>query len=109
MNRAQNLQKNAADAEKRLWQALRNRKLANARFHRRHTLGRFVVDFVCLDHRLVVELEGGQHAGSAEDRSRDAWLSGKGYHVLRFWNNEVLTSEQEVITRIKESLKSLGT
>lgn len=78
------------DAEIRLWQALRGNSLS-VKFRRQAPIGPFFADFVCLEKRLIVEVDGGQHAENVRDQERDAWLNQEGYRVLRFWNNEVLT------------------
>ena len=100
------LRRDATDAERRLWQALRSRQVGDAKFRRQRPVGPYIVDFVCLEHRLVVELDGGQHARNGEsDRRRDAWLARQGYRMLRFWNNDVLDNTEGVLTRIAEALK----
>jgi very-short-patch-repair endonuclease len=90
------------DAERRLWSALRGRRLQNYKFRRQHPPGPFVVDFACIEHRVAIEADGGQHAGNAADARRTAWLEQQGWRVLRFWNNDVLTNVdgvQEAILR----------
>jgi very-short-patch-repair endonuclease len=87
---ARRLRANQTDVEKRLWSRLRNRGLMGLKFRRQVPLGDFVADFVCADHALVIELDGGQHASSeAEDDRRTAWLESRGWRTVRFWNNEV--------------------
>jgi very-short-patch-repair endonuclease len=83
------LRRDATEAEKRVWQILRNRQLAGMKFRRQATLGRYVVDFLCVEARLVIELDGGQH-DPATDAPRTRWLEANGYRVMRFWNNEVI-------------------
>jgi very-short-patch-repair endonuclease len=94
------------DAERALWARLQNRQLG-VKFRRQAPLGPYIVDFVCLRKRLVVEVDGGQH-GEELDRRRDAartaWLEGEGYRVLRVWNNEVLGNMEGVLTCIMEAL-----
>ena len=85
------------DAERRLWQHLRKRQQGGYRFRRQHPLGRYVLDFVCLEARLVIEVDGGQHGERVEDdRLRTEWLVARGFRVVRFWNNEVLNNLEEV-------------
>ena len=84
------LRSNMTDAERRLWYWLRAHRFAGHKFKRQVPLGRYVVDFACLNRSLVIEVDGGQHADSARDRQRDAWLRARGFEVLRFWNNDVL-------------------
>jgi very-short-patch-repair endonuclease len=86
--------------ERRLWKLLRDRRLANLKFRRQFTIGRYIVDFVCLRHRVIVEADGPQHEGSASDPARDAWLTGQGFRVLRFPNQQIENRRQEVIAAI---------
>ena len=101
---ARGLRRNMTDAEQKLWRHLRHRQLAGHRFRRQCPIGPYIVDFVCLERRLVVEVDGGQHAGSARDLRRDGWLGAQGFLVLRFWNNEVLEQIEGVCDMILESL-----
>lgn len=87
---ARALRANTTDAERRVWQILRKRRLAGHRFRRQCPLGPFVADFVCLDRGVVIEVDGGQHGDSPRDASRDAWLRRRGFQVLRFWNHDVM-------------------
>ncbi|MEW5942975.1 MAG: endonuclease domain-containing protein [Pseudomonadota bacterium] len=98
------LRKNSTDAERALWRHLQARRLAGHKFRRQQPIGRFVVDFVCLEHRLIIELDGGQHADSEADARRDKWLNEQGFQILRFWNNELLTNLEGVLTRIQAAL-----
>ena len=84
------LRRAETEAERRLWHRLRDRRLAGFKFVRQESIGRYVADFCCREARLIVEVDGGQHADSEYDRVRDAWLSGSGYRVLRFWNAEIM-------------------
>ncbi len=94
------------DAEKALWRILRGRQLAGFKFRRQTPMQRYVLDFVCFSHRLVVEVDGGQHANTVErDESRSWILAREGFRVLRFWNNDVLGNRSGVCARI---LKALG-
>lgn len=86
--------------ERRLWRLLRDRRLENLKFCRQFTIGRYIVDFICLRHRLIVEADGPQHEGSASDLARDAWLSEQGFRVLRFPNQQIENRGQEVIAAI---------
>jgi very-short-patch-repair endonuclease len=89
--RARQLRSNPTEAEKRLWSKLRPKQIGGHRFHRQVPVGRYIVDFVCFTRRLIIEVDGGQHGDRVEqDRARTAWLEGQNFHVLRFWNNEVL-------------------
>ena len=107
-NTARRLRRDHTTAEQQLWSRLRDRQLEGHKFRRQVPRGPFVVDFACLDSKLVVELDGGQHADpvhNEEDRKRSAWLQGEGYRVLRFWNNEVLENMDGVLATIVEALK----
>ena len=92
------------EAERRLWSRLRQEQLG-VKFRRQHPLGTFVLDFVCLDAKLVVEVDGSQHIDQqAYDDRRSAWLARQGYSVLRFWANQVLSETDAVVVRIIQSL-----
>lgn len=107
--RARFLRSNQTDAEKKLWRALRGKQLDGHRFRRQHPLGPFILDFVCLERKLVVELDGGQHGEdrhAARDVARDRFLLSRGYDVLRFWNTELYESLDSVVERIREALQS---
>jgi very-short-patch-repair endonuclease len=101
---ASRLRRDSTDVERRLWSALRNRQLEGAKFRRQATLGRYVVDFLCVESRLIVELDGGQHGGEV-DAVRTAWLEAAGYRVLRFWNHEVAEAFEGVMMTIAAALK----
>ena len=93
------------DAEQALWRSLRDRQVDGYRFRRQVPIGRYIVDFACLEKGLIVEVDGGQHAiNQDDDKTRDAWLEKEGYRVLRFWNNEVLGNREGVLVRISEAL-----
>ena len=82
--RARSLRRDSTDAEHAMWRILRNRQLAGFKFRRQQPLGRFIVDFVCFSHRLIIEIDGSQHADNAADAQRTAWLEREGFRVLRF-------------------------
>ncbi len=104
--RARNLRSNMTDAERCLWKHLRQRQIAGYRFRRQMPIGSYIVDFVCLERRLIVEVDGGQHQEQqAYDIRRDGWLVEQGFQVLRFWNNEVLNNSEGVLVRISEALQ----
>ena len=104
--RAQNLRNNATDAERRLWLHLRARQLEGFKFSRQMPVGPFICDFMCRERRLIVELDGGQHADNASDARRTEFLEAEGYRVIRFWNNDVLENVDGVLQVIAEALKS---
>jgi very-short-patch-repair endonuclease len=87
-----------------LWLALRDRRLAGFKFVRQEAIGPYIVDFVCRDRKLIVEVDGGQHADNPRDRKRDADLAVEGYCVLRFWNSDVLRNTSGVLESILELL-----
>jgi very-short-patch-repair endonuclease len=94
------------DAERHLWGELRRRQMAGAKFRRQACIGRFVVDFVCFEERLVIELDGGQHTEQVEhDGQRTRWLNSQGFHVLRFWNHEVFEDMDSVLDVIWNTLE----
>ena len=96
------------DAEQRLWYRLRAHRLSGASFRRQFPIGRYIVDFVCLDARVIVELDGGQHADSIKDAARDGWLRSQGSKVLRFWNNDVLSNTNGVVQTIADAVSSVS-
>ena len=88
-HRARALRHSMTDVERWLWSKLRDRRLGGYKFVRQMPIGPFFADFACRDARLIVELDGSQHAGSRRDAMRDTFLVNQGYRVLRFWNHEV--------------------
>jgi very-short-patch-repair endonuclease len=106
-SKARQLRKAQTDAERHLWRRLRNRSVAGCKFRRQHAIGPYVCDFVCLDHRLVIEVDGGQHAAQVEaDNDRSGFLESLGFTVLRFWNHEVLTQTEAVMEKIFKMVSS---
>lgn len=102
---AKDLRTGSTDTEKMLWSHIRAKRLDGLKFRRQHPIGKYIVDFVCLEKMLVIELDGGQHADPGEkeyDSERDNWLKKEGYFVLRFWDNEVLMNTEDVLTVIRE-------
>jgi ATP-dependent helicase HrpA/adenine-specific DNA-methyltransferase len=97
---ARNLRATPTDAEMRLWSHLRRKQLHGLRFRRQHPMGIYIVDFFCADAKLIIEVDGGQHADEGDRRA--AWLEGRGYRVIRFWNNEVLNNIDGVLLAIAE-------
>ena len=98
------LRREATNAERRLWSALRDRRLRGYRFRRQHPIGEFIADFACTRHLLIVEADGGQHADSEDDRRRTAWLEAQGWRVARFWNNDILANTEGVIQAVLTKL-----
>jgi very-short-patch-repair endonuclease len=93
--------------EKKLWNFLRDRRLLGSKFRRQHPIGKYVVDFCCLEKKAVIELDGGQHARqNANDFSRTRDIEKEGFQVVRFWNNQITENPQGVLERIAFVLKS---
>ena len=104
-DRAQRLRRDQTDAESKLWSRLRGRQLSMAKFRCQHVIGKYIADFYCPERKLVVEIDGGQHAEQAEaDQRRTKFLLQRGYRVLRFWDNDVLVNTDAVMERIAEAL-----
>ena len=103
--RPRQLRRNASIAENRLWYVLRNRGLAGHKFVRQLQIGPYIADFACREIGLIIELDGGQHATSATDASRTAYLNSQGYSVLRFWNNEVLENRGGVLSGMLSTIE----
>ena len=105
IKKARALRSQLTDAEQVLWRHLRMRQLSGYKFRRQRPIGPYIVDFVCLQKKLVVELDGGQHAEQHNyDRSRDRWLIAQGFEVVRFWNDQVLTKTNDVVEAIFRAL-----
>jgi very-short-patch-repair endonuclease len=95
------LRNNLSDAEQALWRLLRGRQICGLKFRRQHPFGDYILDFVCLENRLVIEVDGGQHGQQTEyDENRTQELQAAGFRVLRFWNNEVLNEKESVREKI---------
>jgi very-short-patch-repair endonuclease len=104
-SRSRQLRRNLTEAEQALWRHLRLRQLDGHKFRRQQPIGPYIVDFVCLERRLIIELDGGQHSSQIiSDAERSAWLETQGFRVLRFWNHEVLQNIEAVKERIREAL-----
>ena len=103
--RACDLRGRMTNAECKLWFALRDRRFASFKFRRQVPVGPFIADFICYDRRVVVAVDGGQHADSAIDRRRDRWFAANGFLVLRFWNNDVLSNLEGVLSSILDALR----
>jgi very-short-patch-repair endonuclease len=94
-------------AEIRLWQLLRDRNLKQYKFRRQHPLGPYIANFICLDRRLVIEIDGGQHQEQAPyDAKRTSDLEAGGYRMLRFWDNDVLLKTSDVMEAIYQALQA---
>jgi very-short-patch-repair endonuclease len=105
MRRAIELRKDPTPAERKLWSRIRNNQL-EVNFRRQHAIGNFIPDFVCIEKKLIVELDGSQHLEQEEyDRERTAYFESKGYRVIRFWNNDVTNNLEAVLKVIWDTLK----
>jgi very-short-patch-repair endonuclease len=101
---AKSMRSGMTDAEKALWRMLRAKRLEAFKFQRQLPIGPYIVDFACPSQRLIIEADGSQHAVSAHDARRDAWLAEQGWQVLRFWNQEILTNHEGVWRSIAAAL-----
>ena len=105
--RARALRQVQTDAEALLWSKLRDRQILNLKFRRQRPIGPYFADFACLEISLVIELDGGQHVGSAYDRKRTSDMQGLGFQTLRFWNNDVLIQIDVVLEKIFQTAETL--
>ena len=96
------------EAENKLWQELRDRRLDRIKFRRQTPIGKYIADFVCLEAGLIVEIDGSQHADSESDLARGTELKARGFRVLRFWNDEVLKDMDGVCDTIIAYVKDTG-
>ncbi len=101
---AKALRQNMTDAEQLLWRHLRAHRLNGQKFRRQQPIGSYVVDFVHLGSKLIVEADGGQHNQSESDAVRDEWLTSQGFKIMRFWNNDILSNTDAVLTAILDAL-----
>lgn len=107
LDNAKILRRNLTDAEQKLWYHLRAHRFMGRKFKRQKPMGRYVVDFICLEEKLIIELDGGQHAeNTGYDQERDSWLRSEGYTVLRFWNNELMNETEGVLERIRIAIEN---
>jgi very-short-patch-repair endonuclease len=98
---AKALRKGSTDAESLLWKYLRRKQFAGHKFRRQQPIDHYIVDFVCFEKRIIVEVDGGQHSIEREkDAERESYLTRNGFEVLRFWNNEVLQNMEGVLEEI---------
>jgi len=103
--RARSLRQSSTDAERKLWYRLRSSQILGLKFVRQAPIGPYIVDFICREQRLIVEVDGSQHADSKRDAVRDHWLAEHRYRVLRFWNNDVLNNIEGVLESIAEAVR----
>jgi very-short-patch-repair endonuclease len=100
---AKKLRTSSTPAELALWSKIRNRQLIGLKFRRQVPIGPYIVDFICYEKRLILEIDGGQHADSSKDQIRDAWLVSQGFQVLRFWDVDVLQNMSGTLEAIWQS------
>ena len=101
-NKARSLRKNKTDVKQLVWKYLRNRQQYNYKFRRQFPIEPYVVDFACLELKLIIELDGGQHANRINyDDQRSSFLEQRGFKVIRFWNNDVTENTEGVLEAIR--------
>ena len=105
LSRARQLRRDSTVAEKAMWSLLRDRRLYQYKFRRQHVIHPYIVDFVCLQKRLIIELDGEHHKDQVVyDEERSLFLTQKGYKILRFWNQTIFSKDEEIITAIISAL-----
>jgi len=104
---ARNLRKDQTDAEQVLWLQLRNRRLLNYKFRRQFVIKPYIVDFICLDLGLIIELDGSQH-NEQIDAERTLFLERRGFKLVRFWNNDLFTNLNGVLEQVNLAVKELS-
>ena len=112
ISRARQLRKESTDAERLLWSRLRNRRLLGLKFNRQSPIGRYIVDFVCKERNLIIEIDGGHHQEQGHrvsDLNRTEWLNSSGFRVIRYWNNQVLDDIDSVLESIRLTLEAGST
>lgn len=106
---AKSLRHQLTDAERLLWQHLRAGRLQGYKFRRQQAIGKYVVDFVCIEAKLIVEADGGQHLQQqAYDKNRSDYFHQQGFAVLRFWNHDILQQTTEVLENILSYLENMS-
>lgn len=106
---ARNLRKNSTLHERRLWNLLKNRQFFNLKFKRQQPIGNYIVDFICKEAKLIIEIDGGQHnldENILSDQRRTEYLNSLGYKVIRFWNNDIYKNINGVLERLQEEVSS---
>jgi very-short-patch-repair endonuclease len=94
---AKRLRHDSTDAEAVMWQLLRSRRFSGVKFRRQAPFKNYILDFVCFEQRIIIEIDGSQHANSERDKTRDAALASEGFQVIRYWNNDVLQRRNSVL------------
>ncbi len=101
LQRARQLRTQQTMVEQKMWYQLRAHRFMGLKFKRQQPVGKYIVDFICFELKLIIELDGGQHAMQQYDQQRDAWLKSEGYTVVRFWNNQVIEEFAAVLEVIR--------
>ncbi len=101
------MRKQPTDAERALWHIVRDRRFSAFKFRRQVPIGPYVADFACLDRRLIVEADGGQHAENSYDEARDRWFESHGFRIRRFWNGDIFHQRQSVLDTLWHDLDGL--
>ncbi|RVT40770.1 endonuclease domain-containing protein [Sphingobium algorifonticola] len=99
------MRSNPTEAERKLWMLLRGKRLGGFKFKRQQPITPYIIDFVCFEYRLIVEVDGSQHADNAYDTKRDDWLKSQGFKILRLWNNDIMNDEEGVLAAIMVALE----
>jgi very-short-patch-repair endonuclease len=102
------MRREPTDAEAKMWRLLRDRRLAQFKFRRQVPFQNFILDFVCFEKRLIVEIDGSQHADSQRDTAREAVLLAEGFRIARYWNNDVLQRPTAVLEDVLAKLVENG-
>lgn len=109
IKRARYMRANPTEAERRIWNILRHRRLGELRWRRQEIIDDlYIVDFICFEHRLIIEADGSQHADNEEDAARDAYLQSQGFRVLRFWNGDILANIEGLAESVLHAVGILG-
>ncbi len=103
---AKKLRKDSTDTERLLWSYIRAKRFFGLKFRRQEPMGKYIVDFICFERRVIIECDGGQHAFQVEkDQERDLWFTEQGYRVLRFWDSDVLNNTEGVLEAILDACR----
>ena len=105
---ARKLRRNDTEAEKRLWSALRSRQFLGLKFRRQSPVGEFIADFLCEGMRIIVQADGGQHADNPADTDRTVRLQAAGYHVIRYWNNDIMSNLEGVLEDLRGRVSAIA-
>ncbi len=107
LQRARHMRANPTDAERKLWYLLKQRRLMELRWRRQEIIDDlYIADFICFEHRLIIEADGSQHSDNKQDEARDAYLKTQGFNVLRFWNSDILANIDGVAETIIASTRN---